>query len=93
MKITDIYSNSNIDNSGIRSSLKINGGAAALNCVPGDIIEGRVTGLGQETKVSFLNGSEELSFPKDSLKNTYVGETRFFQVMYALSVPARSSPA
>ncbi|MBO4415709.1 MAG: hypothetical protein J5824_06980 [Lachnospiraceae bacterium] len=78
MKVNDILS---YDNSIIRSSLNVNGGAEAFNCKAGDIIEGTVTAMGQDTTVSFLNVNRELSFPKDSIKNAYVGETRLFQVM------------
>ncbi|MBR4724816.1 MAG: hypothetical protein IK071_03425 [Lachnospiraceae bacterium] len=81
MKISDFYSNSNVDSSNVRNSLKISGQAASLNCVPGDIIEGTVTAMGQDVKVSFSGRDTELNFPKDSLKNTYVGDTRRFQVM------------
>ena len=78
MKINDILS---YDNSIVPGGLNVTEGAEALNCKAGDIIEGIVTATGQDTRVSFLNGSRELSFPKDSIKNTYVGETRRFQVM------------
>ena len=78
MKINDIYSN---DISNNRNSLKVSEGAAALNVSAGDIIEGTVSGMGQNTTVSFMNGSQELTFPKDSLKNAYVGEKRRFEVM------------
>lgn len=82
MKVNDIFS---YDNSNIRGGLKVNDGAAALDCKAGDIIEGTVSNIGQDIKVAFpvADGSKdkELSFPKESLKNAYVGETRRFQVM------------
>ncbi|MCR5324175.1 MAG: DUF6240 domain-containing protein [Lachnospiraceae bacterium] len=82
MKVNDVFS---YDNSNIRGSLRVGDGATALNCKAGDIIEGTVSHLGQDVKVLFpaSDGAKdkELSFPKDSLKNAYVGETRRFQVM------------
>ena len=67
MKVNDIFS---YDNSNIRGGLKVNDGAAALNCKAGDIIEGTVSNIGQDIKVAFpvTDGSKELSFPKESLK-------------------------
>ncbi len=82
MKVNDVFS---YDNSNIRGSLRVGDGATALNCKTGDIIEGTVSHMGQDVKVLFpaSDGAKdkELSFPKDSLKNAYVGETRRFQVM------------
>lgn len=80
MKINDIctYDNSEL------TALKVSDGNKEAMPVKGDILEGTVSELGASTKILF-DDSREIKLPGGSIRDTYVGDRRRFEVVEATS--------
>lgn len=81
MRVNDLYS---YDNSNISATLRVDGMQQNGGVAAGDILEGLVTGVDQNTHVTFeqLN-KHEVVFENSAVKNAYVGEKRRFEVVSA----------